>query len=445
MKRILFILITFNLIVLDLRAQEPLSLPSVDTQTYSLWLKKDWKSLIKLGKQSLKNNIDFYYLRVRMGIAYYEQKNYHMAIHHFEKAYKVNSQEVYLKEYLYYSYLFAGRYSDASVLASTFHFSLQEKVGVSNDSFIDQVSLFCVSSFLTDNNAIDNYPAEFNPSNDGYQEITRKYGLYSIGLLHNLNPRFSLSHTYTNIQKNSFEFIVNSGTEKILDNQKTTVHQYYIAGNSRVAKGLNFGFGAHILNIRYPVDDSFFRQGQYYTTTQIVSFTDAVGFLSAHKNFTYLTLGSALSLANLNSATQVQGDIILSFFPLGNLTLYSTSMASYQREIYSNQSYDDAVVFNQLLGFRVNRFLWAECFATIGSMKNFIANNGATIYNGAEVINGRLGGRLIILLKPYFSLITTYTSVSKQSTFIEINNINTSYNPIDYTNHSITGGLIWNF
>ena len=70
-------------------AQQPLSLISVDAQTYSLWQKKDWNGLIAAGKKALKADIDFYYLRVRMGIAYYEKKNYHMALLHFEKAYKL--------------------------------------------------------------------------------------------------------------------------------------------------------------------------------------------------------------------------------------------------------------------------------------------------------------------------------------------------------------------
>ena len=445
MKKVLNILVLLGLIFTSGNAQETLSLPSVDSQTYLLWLQKDWKSLIKEGKHALENNIDFYYLRVRMGIAYYEQKNYHMAIHHFEKAYKVNAQEAYLKEYLYFSYLFAGRNADAAILASTFPLSLREKVGAAKDNFIDQLSLFHNSSFLTNTSAIESYPAEFSPANDGFQEITRRYSLFSIGLLHKPNPSFSISHAYTNIQKTSFGFTLDYGSKEIIENQKTTVHQYYIAGSSRLAKGLNVGYGGHIVNIRYPVDVSFFRQGQIYTATQIVSNTDAVGFISACKSLNYLTLGSSLSLAGLNSAIQVQGNIILSLYPLGNLNLYSTSTFSYKWESYSNQTIDNAVVFDQLLGFKINRLLWAEGFLTFGSMKNFVTNNGATIYNGIEFITGRYGGRLIILLKPNISFITTYTNLSKLSTYTETNNPNSTYNPIEYSNHSITGGIIWNF
>ena len=106
-------------------SQQPLSLVSVDAQTYSQWQKKDWDGLIATGKQALKADIDFYYLRVRLGIAYYEKKNDHMALHHVEKAYKLQSNESYLKEYLYYSYLFAGREADAMAFAETLPVSMK--------------------------------------------------------------------------------------------------------------------------------------------------------------------------------------------------------------------------------------------------------------------------------------------------------------------------------
>ena len=54
-------------------AQKPsLSIKNVDSTTYASYLKQDWKSIIALGKQSRDEGIDFYYLKVRMGIAYFE-------------------------------------------------------------------------------------------------------------------------------------------------------------------------------------------------------------------------------------------------------------------------------------------------------------------------------------------------------------------------------------
>ena len=181
MKKAFILFLGILCLVGSANSQTPLSYPMVDAQTYALWQKGEWRSIISLGKQALKNDIDFYYLRVRMGIAYYERKNYHMAIHHFEKAYAISQQEAYLKEYLYYSYLFAGRDFEASILLSSFPPSLQGKIGKGDDSFIDEVSLFYSNGFMADNSAIENYSLNIPSPNDGTQEITRRFDLYNVG------------------------------------------------------------------------------------------------------------------------------------------------------------------------------------------------------------------------------------------------------------------------
>lgn len=47
---------------------------SFNKASYELYTQKKWDELIIVGKEALKNNFDFYYLRVRLGIAYYEKR-----------------------------------------------------------------------------------------------------------------------------------------------------------------------------------------------------------------------------------------------------------------------------------------------------------------------------------------------------------------------------------
>lgn len=60
-----------------LRAQE-LSYNKVDSLTYTQFIMGRYNELEKTGKAALDQNIDFYYLRMRLGIAQYET-------HHYEK------------------------------------------------------------------------------------------------------------------------------------------------------------------------------------------------------------------------------------------------------------------------------------------------------------------------------------------------------------------------
>ena len=45
--------------------QSSLSVKQVDSTTYALFLKQDWKPIIELGKKSRAGGIDFYYLKVK--------------------------------------------------------------------------------------------------------------------------------------------------------------------------------------------------------------------------------------------------------------------------------------------------------------------------------------------------------------------------------------------
>ncbi|MDY0199552.1 MAG: hypothetical protein RBR40_01050 [Tenuifilaceae bacterium] len=441
----LIILLPF-LIFLEFHAigQTPVSMPRTDAETYALWQKGDWKNLIIVGKQALNSSIDFYYLRVRMGIAYYETKNYHAAIHHFEKAHQISQQESYLKEYLYYSYLFAGRDMEAQIIYSTFDTLLKKNIGDKKKNLIDGVSLQYGFSIMADDSAIENFPANYTAPNDGLQGITKSLNTLSIGLRHDINPKFSLNHTYTNIQKESFEYLVENGTIETNDNYKTSINQYYLSGNSRVAKSLNLRYGIHIVNIRYPIEVTYFRQGIIYTNTEIVQKTDLVGFISLYKDLKYLTLGTSASFANLNSAIQTQGNLSLALYPLGNLNLYAVSTASFQRELYSNSTHNDRLIFNQLIGFKTLDYLWLEGHITLGNITNFVANNGASVFNGIGTIKQMGGARAIVVINPKLNLKISYTYTQIESHFIESMNVDKKHNPIEYNNYSITGGLVWN-
>lgn len=77
-KLIVFMMILGVGFTNELLAQQ--SLPKVDALTYQLFQQKAWDNLIKEGNKAIQNGIDYYYLRVRMGIAYYEKGNYSGAI-----------------------------------------------------------------------------------------------------------------------------------------------------------------------------------------------------------------------------------------------------------------------------------------------------------------------------------------------------------------------------
>jgi hypothetical protein len=58
----------------------------VDILTWRYFLEKRWDSLLLTGNNALESGIDFYYLRVRMGVASFETERYYPAVRHLKKA-----------------------------------------------------------------------------------------------------------------------------------------------------------------------------------------------------------------------------------------------------------------------------------------------------------------------------------------------------------------------
>ncbi|MCU0409034.1 MAG: hypothetical protein MUD02_08815, partial [Bacteroidales bacterium] len=69
-----------------LRAQDNTDFRYHDSLTYKLYTDKNWNELISAAKKALHDGHDYYYLRMRIGIAYYEKKQYASAATHFRKA-----------------------------------------------------------------------------------------------------------------------------------------------------------------------------------------------------------------------------------------------------------------------------------------------------------------------------------------------------------------------
>ncbi len=105
-----------------------LDFKQINTESYRLYLAQEWDSLISLGKHALKQDVDFYYLRMRMGIARYDQKKYRQAGIHFRKALEFNQDDPVALEYLYYAYLFSGQIEQAKLLRKEFRGDLALKL-----------------------------------------------------------------------------------------------------------------------------------------------------------------------------------------------------------------------------------------------------------------------------------------------------------------------------
>ncbi|MEJ2005514.1 MAG: hypothetical protein P8X57_11240, partial [Cyclobacteriaceae bacterium] len=105
-------LLTIILILISSFAFGQHSFSYYDSITFSLYEQGRYSELIREGNAALSAGYDSYYLRMRLGIAYYSLNRFEHAYRHFKKAYSVSSDLV-SAEYLYYSLIFSGRTEQA--------------------------------------------------------------------------------------------------------------------------------------------------------------------------------------------------------------------------------------------------------------------------------------------------------------------------------------------
>ena len=81
----IYTIILFIFLVIDTKglAQDTLNSAIVEQKSYQLFADKNWNELITFGNKAVKKDYDYFYLQMRIAVAYYERKNYCLAEIHF--------------------------------------------------------------------------------------------------------------------------------------------------------------------------------------------------------------------------------------------------------------------------------------------------------------------------------------------------------------------------
>ncbi len=423
---------------------------SLDKATYEFYLEKDWKNLIVYGKWGLQNDFDYYYLRMRLGIAYYEQKQYRKAIGHFLKALKFNPKEPTALEYLYYSYLFSGRSTDAQALVSSFPQSLKNRLSLTDKTALTSFSIHNTYRWNPDyNDLISGFTLPLELTVDGWQAIEKNLNYFTFRFEHQVGYKFSLSHGYGYLTKMRNMLVKNNTNIISYTNDRFNQYQVFLSGNLSLLSSLSLKLTVHYLNLRPKTYESSSWGGGAYSNnynSTVIPENNWLGYLSSNFDLGLFTFHGGIGLSNLNKKVQLQKDFILSFFPLGNLNLYSITKISHQSNYYQSVVYDDHFVWDQTFGFKLFDPVWLEWYGTWGELSNYAVLDGMVIYNDINPIQSKFGINLLVPLAEKgieFSILYEYLWAESRFSPIsgEPPGIN---NGINHHIHSITGGIKWN-
>lgn len=136
-RRILIIMSLFMTFLVN--AQDRPDFVTADSVTYSYYLQGKWDSLIRMGTEMISENVDYKYLRQRLGYAFFAKEDYTAAKKNFRKALKYDSYNAFTNEYLFYSFLNTGKVEHAGWVESRMDADLALKAGVTRSKLIDAI------------------------------------------------------------------------------------------------------------------------------------------------------------------------------------------------------------------------------------------------------------------------------------------------------------------
>jgi hypothetical protein len=445
-------------LVFSLRSLRSQDFVSLDAKTYNLYLEKKWDELIRAGKEGLKKDIDYYYLRMRIGIAFYEQKDYKASQVHFRKALEFNAGDPAAMEYLYYAYLLAGQQQQARLLARRFTRSLEERVHPAPVKFTDVLSVEYLYNFSDTEHILSEPEQYFSGLPYGTQQITRRFTNLNVMLQHAPAAGFTLTHAYTRLNKSNYYYYDDGLSRFGVENQKVVQHQYYISPAFTTGGGLTIAPSFHYLRIRseipYMVSGGSgpgFGGGTGGGTSGYVGYADLMAShfigglnLTQYAGRFAVRLGGIFS--SMNEARQATGSGGLTWYPLGNLDLYMNAGLNAHWG-FAGGSTSLELIPDFMLGFGISSKVWMEFSGAYGEMKNYTEGNGYIVYNGLDWMRYKIMASLIIPVTRKGSKIYLGSRFSEnESRFIPSDPQGRGdINSMIINNISIYGGLSWTF
>ena len=430
---------------MNLAAQEKLSYIEVDTSTYQQYLRGEWKTLIHSGKDALDQGINYYYLQMRIAYAYFMRQQYRTAIKYYRNALEFNSKDHVANEYLYYCYLFSGRLNDALIQTKSLTDVQKKAMNISDSVSIVSLGLkysYAFSDASTIHGAII---SDLIVLENGIQKTTNSFHLPKLELSHRLGKHVIANHSLSYLQKNEFSYAINNAVY-ISPEQLLNQLEYGISLEIAPSKGWLIRPGFNYISLQVPlyeISNYGVNAGRDRMVFDYLSIKNRVFSILVRREFSHFSIGLSAANNNFNRFSTTQAGIHLSVYPLSNLNLYFTSEYYYQLTRYNTQT-EVNHIYNQVLGFKLQKNLWLELSASIPENMNLYDIRNDISYNNIEKITYSWNATAIVpLYKPKLKIFAGFGSSVNSSYFFPDSDYLNPLNNHTYNNYIVTGGIRW--
>lgn len=415
----------------------------IDSLTWDLYSSKRWEPLLRETRESLHNGIDFYYLRVRAGVAAYELKKYKLAVTHFRKAFEASKKDDFLNSYFYWALILSGREDEATGLTDSFQDRLLKEMNVKKTGVLSSIASESLLSVNRNFNGLSGEKLGQSDGNSLFRSLL-KYQFYQ-GVALDLHPGARLNLYNHFCMMDIRRAIQVNNKVNLPENFKepgARQYQYYLAGRFFPLSG--WDVSASFTKLWGMTDyyiPSSMSSGNIDLSLSTWDIKDFVVTAGLEKDWTYLKPGFELGYAEINRLRQWQGTLSLALYPFGNLDFYLAPEVSIHREEGAVQT---ELILHPLIGLKTGP-LWLTGEYSFGKMKNYFLRGGQVVYNMPETINGQWGLTLWTpLFKNRLALSMKYMQSEKEgTTFVYADAVNYDTKLFYFTDFNFLISLRW--
>ena len=425
--------------------KDTLTFPKLDAITYKLYLQKDWNNLIKYAKAGLKQNIDFYYLRIRLAEAYLAKHKERKAIVELENALKMNGySDKYAINLLYEAYIKSGDYLRAHYL---------EKKPGKEDKKIDAIYF---STVIASNNT--GTPTLQKDAGDetvstyyikGFKTYTTDILMYKGKRLWTISNSLIPSSVYFyGIDSENKNY--NSNFTGIINDLSAT--KYMIASNK-----LTYYYDINMVYEKYKLFSTKTTESRTFiwqqTNQEFVASNQKsislAGSFGTIFSTPYITFTSQAAVSFYGTGIQLVPSQTVILYPFASPRLYLQGSFNYllyskntDNEILKNYLSENPYVISGEAGFNIGKFSIFGFYYS-GSIYNFY-ESPSIHYISPYLIFSQSGGGINI----FFNKLTLNFSflIQDGEDYIKHQTATTDiYKPYNITIKIIKGGLLWKF
>jgi hypothetical protein len=374
----------------------------VDRTSYEASMEKDWKKVIEIGEGAQEKGIDFFYLRLRKGIAYDNLEKFNRSDLEYKKANAFFPVDTLTYWYRYVALMNSGREAEARVLSPKLtswqrKYSGYKSVRLNNFGLEAGVLLGKAPTTII-NNVTQVFLIQRQQGNLFFAS-----GNGNVWLGKRLN--FSLGYMFMNVG-NTVNFAYrpkpsgNSGPPKPEANSwefTTTQNAVYLGLGYQFAKGWSvFAAGNFIPyeggSIEITRKNS---NGNFSYNTDKYSFSglDYTIFAQIKKRWSSISLEPSYSMNMVSNQVYHQMNFAGTSYPLGNNRLYLTGQVSLLNHDSTN------VIGGLKVGVRLAKWIWTEGNFAIGKMYGSSDAGGWILNNNPDQIAWKVGLNLSFILK----------------------------------------------